>query len=69
MEEYRVQGIGVGGDLICPRGNNIEVRVDWVGGIGGVLWEASAWAMRRGWRGYSSFLFKGSIVHLVVAYC
>ena len=59
----------MGGDRKWPRGNGIRVGVNWVGGIGGVTREQSAWAMRGGWGGRSNFLFEGWSAHLIVVYC
>ena len=53
---YCVKGSGVVGDHKCPCRDGIQVGVDWVGGIGGVTGERSAWAMWGG-EGGGPFLF------------
>ena len=59
----------MGGDLKCPRGSGVKVGVNWLGGVGGVTGEPSAWARRRGREGRSSSFFEGWFAHLVVVYC
>ena len=39
-----------------PRGYGIQVVVDWVGGVGGILGVPSEWVRWRGWGCCSGFL-------------
>ncbi len=56
----------MGGDLERPCGYGMQVGVNRVSGIGCVVGEPSALAMRRDWRGRSCFLLEGYLAELVV---
>ena len=54
----------MGGDLECPRGYNIKVGNNRVGGIGCVTGDPSALAMRGDWGLVIVFFLRGSLLIL-----
>ena len=58
VQEHRLQRRGVVSNFEEPRGYGVQVRVDGLGGVGGMLGMPSARARWRGWGCCSGFLSK-----------